>query len=65
MSEQSVEPPVATVTYYDAVNDIEQVALNGHEFQFGGTGSGYCYTHQSFDCLDQITTAEQEALDRV
>lgn len=53
--------PVARVTYSDPVTNIEQVAVGQHLFQFGGVGDGFCYFHQSFRCLAQLTGAERAA----
>ncbi len=52
----------AVRTYYDPINDIESIAVNGHNLEFGGVGSGYCYPHQSFDCLENLTDEERLAL---
>ncbi len=48
----------ATVVYYDAINDVELIECNGHRIQFGGQGGGYCFGHQSFDCLTNLSLEE-------
>lgn len=53
----------AKLVYYDPVYNVEQVKVNGHNLQFGGQGDGYCYEHQSFECLEKITPEEQAAID--
>lgn len=41
----------------------ELINVNGHQIQYGGAnGDGYCYAHQSFDCLDNLTDEEKEAV---
>lgn len=54
----------AVVTFIHAVDGAEVIEVNGHRLQFGhgSGGDGYCYGHQSFDCLDNLTEAEREAL---
>lgn len=52
----------ATIVFTDRINNIEQIRLGDHLFEFGGHGDGYCYGHQSFKCLKQLTDAEYEAL---
>lgn len=53
----------AKLVYYDPIHNVEQIKVNGHNIQFGGNGDGYCYAHQSFDCLERITPEEQAAID--
>lgn len=55
----------AVCVYYDTINDVEQVDVNGHMFQFGGMGDGYCYGHQDFDCIENLTPEESEALKNI
>lgn len=44
-------------------NGIESVTyVNGHEIQDGGVGDGYCYGHQSFDCVEKLTVEERAAM---
>lgn len=54
----------AQVTSHDEIYDSTVVATStGHELQYGGReGDGYCYGHQSFDCLDHLTPDEQAAI---
>ena len=49
---------------YTHSDGAEEIECNGHRIQFGyGTGGdGFCYTHQSFDCIDNLTPEEQEAI---
>ena len=49
-------------TYFDIFNDVEEIELGEHVLQFGGMGDGYCYGHQSFDCMEALTDEELEAL---
>jgi hypothetical protein len=40
----------------------ETVDLGGHSIQRGGSmGDGYCYTHQTFICLDRFDSRERAA----
>lgn len=54
----------ATVTSVDDVNGTEMVKTStGHHLQYGGpAGDGYCYGHQSFDCLARLTREERDAI---
>lgn len=52
----------ATVLFYDVINDIEEIQVGTHKLEFGGVGDGYCYAHQSFDCLEHLTDEERKAL---
>ena len=56
----------ATVTYKRDDSDLIEVAVStGHKFQFGGRdGDGFCYSHQSFDCVNNLTPDENKAIDR-
>mgnify|MGYP001044144258 CR=1 FL=1 len=54
--------PIARVIWTDDVNNVEQVAVGTHVFGFGGPAEGFCYLHQSFRCLGQLTPAERVAL---
>ncbi len=51
----------ATVVYVDS-SGHEEIEVNGHRIQYGGIGDRYCYTHQSFDCADELSAEEQEAV---
>lgn len=52
----------ARVTYTDPGDQHQLVKLStGHEIQYGGIGDSYCYDHQSFDCWERMTEAEQAA----
>lgn len=47
-------------TYSDPHEIIE---INGHEIQYGGSaGDGFCHSHQSFDCIDNLSSEEKEAV---
>jgi hypothetical protein len=52
----------AETVYVNTVDGSEEVKLGDHLFQFGGQGDGYCYGHQTFDCLENLTDEENEAL---
>ena len=55
-----VTPAVtAKATYVDDVDGSEIIELStGHRIQAGGMGDGYCYGHQSFDCLEHLSDEE-------
>lgn len=53
----------ATIKVVSSINDISACYVNGHHFEFGGPGDGYCYAHQSFNCLSNLTDEEKEAID--
>jgi hypothetical protein len=53
----------AKVVYYDPISDVEQIEVNSHNIQFGGAGDGYCYTHQSFTCCDNLSEKEWNAIE--
>lgn len=59
---QQVHQQLAEVT--DTYRDgSEMVKVGTHHFQFGGmNGDGYCYPHQTFDCLRDLTPEESRAL---
>lgn len=52
----------ATIRVVDKINDVSEARVNGHKFEFGGPGDGFCYSHQSFKCLDNLSTEEKRAL---
>lgn len=54
----------ATIKVVSSINDISECCVNGHCFEFGGPGDGFCYEHQSFDCLENLSPEEREAVDR-
>jgi len=62
----AVEPIRAKVTYIHPVDGSETIECNGHSIQYGhgSGGDGYCYSHQSFDCIENLTKEEQEAIRR-
>jgi len=43
-------------------NTYELIQINDHEIQFGGQGDGFCYKHQSFKCIDNLTDDERISL---
>lgn len=53
----------------DRTNSIETMFIYNdddsirHHFEFGGQGDGYCYHHQSFSCLENVTDEERRAMD--
>lgn len=43
--------------------DGELIQVRDHRIQFGGSaGDGFCYAHQSFDCVDNLTDEEKKAV---
>jgi hypothetical protein len=54
----------AIITYTDPIDQHELIELStGHELQYGGSaGDGYCYTHQSFTCMANLTPEEEAAV---
>lgn len=55
---------IAQVIATHSVDGAETIAVNGHEIQFGhgSGGDGFCYSHQSFDCLGKLTDDEWVAV---
>lgn len=42
---------------------IQVDGMEKHRLQIGGAGGdGFCYTHQSFDCLDNLSDEEKKVL---
>lgn len=54
----------AKVIYVNPIDGAETIAVNGHQIQYGhgNGGDGYCYNHGSFDCIDNLTAAEKDAV---
>ena len=54
----------AKVIYIDDVDGAETIEVGGHQIQFGygHGGDGYCYTHGSFKCIENLTNEEKEAI---
>lgn len=51
------------VTYVDERDGSEIIEVGTHRFQCGGPdGDGYCYLHDSFSCMDNLTDEERQAL---
>ena len=43
--------------------DGELINVNGHRIQFGGReGDGFCYAHQSFECIENLSEEERQAV---
>lgn len=57
-----VETLKAEVTYIDGVDGHELIRLDMHSLQFGGIGDGYCYGHQSFECMTTLSAEQWEAI---
>lgn len=57
----------ARITHQDDRDASRTIAFStGHEIQFGGAGGdGFCYEHQSFDCIDNLTENEHRELEAV
>lgn len=54
----------AYITSVHPVNGAETIDVNGHKLQYGGAdGDGYCYGHQSFQCMERLSVEEQKAID--
>lgn len=46
----------------DTRDHAQMAYFDGHQIEFGATGSsGFCYGHQSFDCIDQVTQQQIDA----
>lgn len=54
--------PKAYVVYRNDSSNVEEIMMDNHYFGFGGVGDGYCYGHQSFDCLGKLSDREREAI---
>lgn len=55
----------ANVTHVHSTDGAETIRIStGHEIQFGygDGGDGFCYEHQSFDCIENLTAAEKQAV---
>lgn len=52
----------AYIKYTNPVDGAEQIVVDTHELQCGGQGDGYCYPHDSFDCIDNLTQDQRIAL---
>jgi len=53
----------AKITYVNPTDGAENIEVNGHDIQFGGgDGDGYCYSHQSFDCVENLSEEEEKAI---
>lgn len=56
----------ASIKYIDEMKSESLVEINDHNIQFGGSnGDGYCYGHQSFDCIDNLTDDEWRDIQQV
>lgn len=54
----------AKVVYYSPSHDVEHIELEEHVLQFGGMGDGYCYGHESFDCMEELSAEDLDAIRR-
>lgn len=54
---------MATRVYYDPIKEIEEIIVGEHHISYGADTGGYCYSHQTFDCV--LTDEEQKAVDEV
>lgn len=53
----------AKIVYYNSIRDEEIIECNGHRLQFGGpAGDTYCYSHQSFQCIEELNSEERDAI---
>lgn len=55
----------ATVTHRHPTDGAETIDTStGHRLQYGygSGGDGFCYTHQSFDCIESLTDDERVAI---
>lgn len=54
----------AKIVYVDRIDGAELIEVGTHKIQYGygSGGDGFCYNHQSFDCIDNLTDEEQEAV---
>lgn len=59
----SVTAKVTHEHYLDGARTYE--LSSGHTVQlgYGSGGDGFCYTHQSFECLDNLSPEEHAAID--
>lgn len=57
----------AKVVFVDPYDGAELIEVNGHRIQYGygSGGDGFCYIHQSFDCIDNLTDEEKEAIHNI
>lgn len=50
------------ITISDSESGGSVVVFVNHEIQYGGSdGDGYCYEHQSFDCILNLSSEEVDA----
>lgn len=56
-----LEPDSAYVAYEDN-NGVTEIIYGEHYFGFGGQGDGYCYGHQTFDCVENLTEKDKEII---
>lgn len=54
----------AKVVYVNERDGAETIEVNDHRLQYGygSGGDGFCYAHQSFDCAENLTAEEREAV---
>jgi len=46
---------------YTAQDTSEIIEIGDHRILCGGPGDGFCSTHQSFKCIENLTEEEQFA----
>lgn len=54
----------AKVIHTNSIDGAETIEVNGHQIQYGygNGGDGYCHEHQSFDCIDNLSAEEKQAV---
>ena len=54
----------AKVIYTSTIDGTEVIEINGHKIQFGYDrgGDGFCYVHDTFQCIDNLTEEEWYAI---
>jgi hypothetical protein len=55
----------ANVVHTHHLDGAQTILLStGHEIQFGygDGGDGFCYAHQSFNCIESLTDDEKRAI---
>ncbi len=53
----------AIVQHVSYIDGAETIECNGHliQYGYGSGGDGFCYSHQSFNCIEKLTKEECEA----
>lgn len=49
---------------HTCADGAQVIKINDHKIQlgYGSGGDGYCYSHDSFDCIDNLTDEEKVAI---